>query len=58
LLAYVYVDTLFVNAAMLKAGLVVTETEPPNVRYATYFNQLQQQARKAKKGMWAKRKIR
>lgn len=52
ILAYVYIDTVFVNAAMLKAGLATIETEPPNVKYATYFYQLQQAAKKAKIGMW------
>ena len=52
-LAYVYVDdTLFVNAEMVKQGYAMIETEPPNVKYATYFYQLQQQAREAKRGMW------
>ncbi len=52
LLAYVYVDSIFVNAEMLKAGLAKTETEPPNVKYADYFYRLQVAARKAGKGMW------
>lgn len=56
LLAYVYVDTLFVNAALLRAGLAVVETEPPNLKYADYFYRLQLAARKAKQGLWAMRK--
>jgi micrococcal nuclease len=52
-LAYVYVDTIFVNAALLKAGLVRVETEPPNVQHANYFYRLQVEARKAKRGLWA-----
>ena len=53
ILAYVFVDdSLFVNAEMVKQGLAVIETEPPNVKYADYFYQLQQQARGAGLGMW------
>jgi micrococcal nuclease len=52
-LAYVYLnDTVFVNAEMIKAGLAVIETIPPNVKYSGYFYQLQQEAKIAKTGMW------
>jgi micrococcal nuclease len=52
-LAYVYVhDTVFVNAEMVRAGLAVCETVPPNVKYADLFYQLQVEAREAKKGIW------
>lgn len=54
LLAYVYVDTVFVNAALVRAGLATVETQPPNVQYADYFYRLQVEARKAKRGMWAR----
>ncbi|MCX6318975.1 MAG: thermonuclease family protein [Bacteroidetes bacterium] len=54
LLAYVYVsDTIFVNAELVRQGMAVVETVPPNVKYADYFFALQQEARTAKAGMWA-----
>jgi micrococcal nuclease len=53
-LAYVYVnDTIFVNAEMVKAGLAVCETVPPNVKYADSLYRLQVEAREAKRGLWA-----
>ena len=53
ILAYVFVDdSLFVNAAMVRQGLAVIETEPPNIKYADYFYELQQKARNEKVGMW------
>ncbi len=53
-LAYVYVnDTVFVNAEMVKQGLAVIETIPPNVKYVDFFYRLQVEAREAKKGMWS-----
>jgi micrococcal nuclease len=56
LLAYVFVDdTVFVNAELVKQGLAMIETHPPNVKYADYFYQLQQEARKQKRGMWRDR---
>jgi micrococcal nuclease len=52
-LAYVFVnDTVFVNAEMVKAGLAVIETVPPNVKYADLFYRLQVEAREGKRGMW------
>lgn len=54
ILAYVFVDdSLFVNAEMIKQGYAMIETHPPNVRYADYFYELQQEARTEKRGMWA-----
>lgn len=53
LLAYVFVDdTVFVNAELVRQGYAMIETHPPNVKYAEYFYELQQEARENKKGMW------
>jgi micrococcal nuclease len=53
LLGYVYADTVFVNAELIKVGLAVLYTFPPNVKYADYFRQLQAQARSKKQGLWS-----
>ena len=53
LLAYVYVDDLFVNALLVKQGLARVMTVKPNVRYKDYFKQLEKEAKKAKRGIWS-----
>lgn len=55
LLGYVYVDDIFVNAELLKAGLAVLYTYPPNVKYVDYFTQLQKEARQLKSGIWSEK---
>jgi micrococcal nuclease len=54
LLAYVYVDEIFVNAKLIEEGYAQILTIPPNVRYAEEFLSLQRKARESKKGLWAK----
>lgn len=56
LLGYVYVDGLFVNVEMLKAGLAVLYTYPPNVKYADYFTLIQKKARQERVGVWSEEK--
>lgn len=51
-LAYVYVDDLFVNAELLRAGFAQVLTIPPNVRYSEFFVASQQEAREAGRGLW------
>ena len=53
LLRYVYADGLFVNAELVRQGFAMVDTWPPDVRYADYFLQLQQEARNALRGLWA-----
>jgi len=53
LLAYVYVDTLFVNAELLRRGYAQLMTVPPNLRYVDLFRRLQTEAREAGRGLWA-----
>ena len=53
LLAYVYVDTLFVNAELLRRGYAQLMTVPPNVKYVDLFRRLQTEARDAGRGLWA-----
>jgi len=52
LLAYVYVDDIFVNAWLVWQGYAQVSTYPPNVRYQEYFLELQRQARIEKRGLW------
>jgi len=54
LLAYVYVDEVFVNAELVKEGYARVSTFPPNVKYANLFLRLQREARQARKGLWGK----
>jgi len=52
-LAYVYLeDGTFVNADLIKNGFATLLTIPPNVKFADHFYELQQEARKTKKGLW------
>jgi len=51
-LAYVYLDTLFVNAELLRAGYAQVLTIPPDVRYTERFLACQRQAREAGQGLW------
>jgi micrococcal nuclease len=51
-LAYVYLDTLFVNAELVRLGYAQIMTIPPNVRYAERFRRLQAEAREKNRGLW------
>jgi len=53
MLAYVYVDSIFVNAELVRRGLAQVATYPPNVRYQDYFLKLQREAREARRGLWS-----
>lgn len=52
LLAYVYSDSLFVNAELIRQGYAQVMTVPPNVRHADDFVRLQRDARRADRGLW------
>src|SRR3954470_23153571 len=52
LLAYVYRDSMFVNAALVRAGFARTLTIPPNVRFADRFARLARDAREHGRGLW------
>ena len=55
LLAYVYIDDLFVNAWLVENGYAQVSTYPPNVKYQETFSKLQQIARNNNKGIWERR---
>ncbi|MBI3325434.1 MAG: thermonuclease family protein [Nitrospinae bacterium] len=52
LLAYVYVDTLFINAELVRLGYAQVSTYKENQRYYREFLRLQQQAIAARHGLW------
>ncbi len=55
LLAHVFIaDTqLFLNAEILKEGYAEPMVIPPNLKYADYFQELYQEARENKRGLWS-----
>lgn len=53
LLRYVFLaDGTFVNAEMVWLGYALVSTYPPDVRYASLFLEMQQEARDAGRGLW------
>ena len=52
LLAYVYVDELFVNAELVRRGFARTLTIAPNDSFAARFDALQRAAGSAGRGLW------
>jgi micrococcal nuclease len=52
LLAYVYVDSLFVNAELIRQGYAQVSTYKDNQRYHKEFTRLQQNAIAARRGLW------
>lgn len=52
ILAYVYVDNIFVNAWMVENGYAYAVTYPPNVKYQELFLKWQREAREKGKGLW------
>lgn len=52
LLRYVYVDNLFINSEMIRLGLARFEEIAPNVKYSSLFLEMENKARKAKRGIW------
>ena len=54
LLRYVYVDDILVNAELVRAGLAEAKAYPPDTKHQDYLEKLEQEARQAGRGMWAK----
>ena len=52
LLRYVSVDGRLVNAELVREGYARAVTYPPDVRHATLFRDLEQEARTASRGLW------
>ena len=58
LLRYVYLtDGTFVNAELLRQGMARLVTFPPDVAQQAYFSQLQEEARTANLGLWARNEL-
>ena len=55
LLAYVYVDGIFLNAELVKRGLARATEYKPNVKYSKLFKKLERQAKAKKLGIWSGR---
>lgn len=52
-LAYVYLeDGTFLNAHLIEKGYATVATYPPNVKFASKFQELERKARKVEKGLW------
>lgn len=52
-LAYVWVDRLQVNWALVRQGWAVLATYPPNVQYVDWYTEAQRRAREDGVGLWA-----
>lgn len=58
LLRYVYLqDGTFVNAELIRQGMARVVTFPPDVAMVDYLTALQQEARKAERGLWAETEL-
>jgi micrococcal nuclease len=52
LLAYVWADSTFVNAELVRAGLARVIHRPPNLRYFPLLKKLEREARDKRSGIW------
>lgn len=52
ILAYVWIYGKMVNEELVKKGLAMVSTYPPNVRYVDRFKKAQEEARLYKEGFW------
>jgi micrococcal nuclease len=52
LLAYVYVDSLFINTEMVRQGQALLHIVPPNVAHVEEYRKAQEEARQAGRGVW------
>ena len=54
LLCYVFVDGIFVNAELVRQGLAEAKAYPPDTKYQDLLEELEREAREARRGIWAK----
>ena len=52
-LAYVYIGSTFVNAYLVEAGLARAKMVPPNYKHMFFFDRLEREARREKRGIWS-----
>lgn len=53
LLRYVYIDGVMVNAELVRLGCARAVRYPPDVRHQEYLKAAEQEAREARRGLWA-----
>ncbi len=54
LLRYVYVDSVFVNAELVRTGLARARAYPPDTRYQDYLEKMEAEARRDGRGIWSR----
>jgi len=54
LLRYVYVDSIFVNAELVRLGLAEAKAYPPDNKYQNLLEELEAEAKSKKLGIWAR----
>ncbi len=54
LLRYVFADDIFVNGELVRQGLAQVKAYPPDTRYQDYLEQMEAEAKAARRGIWAK----
>jgi endonuclease YncB( thermonuclease family) len=53
ILAYVFINDIFLNEELLKEGLAIMSTYPPNVKYVDLYESAQKYAKEKNKGIWS-----
>lgn len=53
LLAYVFIDELFINGELIKRGYARADVKEPNTRYAELFKEFESEAKEKKLGIWS-----
>ena len=51
-LGYVFINSLFINAELLKNGLAILNDFPPNIKYISRLKKAQRYARENMSGIW------
>jgi len=54
LLRYVYVDGVFVNAELVRMGLARARSYPPDTKYQSLLEKMEEEARRAGRGIWGR----
>ncbi|MFC1968894.1 thermonuclease family protein [Chloroflexota bacterium] len=54
LLRYVYVEDFFVNAELVRVGLARVISYPPDTRYQSLLEEVEDEARRAGRGIWGR----
>ena len=54
LLRYVFAGDIFVNGELVRQGLAQAKAYPPDTRYQDYLEQMEAEAKEARRGIWAK----